>query len=42
MAEIDVVVETRNARHVGEIVAALSASGLPAHLLSSTALAARD
>ncbi len=42
MAEVDVVVETRNARHVGEIVAALSASGLPAHLLSSTALAARD
>ncbi len=42
MAEVDVMVETRNAKHVGEIVAALTASGLPARLLSSTALAAKD
>jgi threonine dehydratase len=42
MAEVDVVVETRNAAHVGEIVAALSAHAFPAHLLSSTALDAKD
>jgi threonine dehydratase len=42
LAEVDVVVETRNPAHVGEIAAALSANGLPAHLLSSTAVAAKD
>jgi threonine dehydratase len=42
LAEVDVVVETRNVAHVGEIVAALKANGLPARLLSSTAVAARE
>lgn len=37
MAELDVVVETRNREHVEEILAALAASGFPARLLSSTA-----
>ena len=40
LAEVDVVVETRNAAHVSEIIAALTANGLPVRLLSSTALAA--
>lgn len=37
MADLDVVVETRNRQHVEEILAALSASGYKARLLSSTA-----
>jgi hypothetical protein len=35
------VVETRNAAHVGEIMAALKALGLPVRLLSSTAIEAK-
>jgi threonine dehydratase len=35
MAELDVVIETRDARHVDEILVALRATGLPANLLSS-------
>jgi len=35
MAELDVVIETRDARHVDEILVALRAAGLPANLLSS-------
>ena len=35
MAELDVVIETRDARHVDEILATLRAAGLPANLLSS-------
>ena len=42
LAEVDVVVETRNAAHVGEIVAALTTDALPVRLLSSTALTARE
>jgi threonine dehydratase len=42
LAEVDVVIETRNSAHVGDLIAALKAHGLPARLLSSTALAARD
>jgi len=38
-AEIDVVVETRNANHVGEIVDALNQGGFPTRLLSSSAMA---
>jgi threonine dehydratase len=38
LAEVDAVVETRNQRHVGELVGALSAAGFPARLLSSTAI----
>lgn len=38
LAEVDVVVETRNATHVGEVVTALSAAGFPTQLLSNTAL----
>lgn len=38
LAEVDVVVETRNAAHVGELVTALTAAGFPTRLLSSTAL----
>jgi threonine dehydratase len=41
LAEVDVVVETRNAAHVGEIMAALKALGLPVRLLSSTAIEAK-
>jgi threonine dehydratase len=37
-AEVDAVVETRNPRHVGELVAALSRAGFPTRLLSSTAI----
>jgi threonine dehydratase len=37
-AEVDVVVETRNATHVGEIVGALNEAGFPTRLLSSTAV----
>jgi threonine dehydratase len=36
--EVDVVVETRNATHVGEIVGALNEAGFPTRLLSSTAM----
>jgi threonine dehydratase len=39
LAEVDAVIETRDPRHVGALVAALSASGFPARLLSSTAVA---
>lgn len=35
MAELDVVIETRDPRHVDEILAVLRAAGLPANLLSS-------
>jgi threonine dehydratase len=42
LAEVDVVVETRNAAHVGEIIAALTENALPVRLLSSTALTARE
>jgi threonine dehydratase len=35
MAELDVVIETRDIRHVDEILTALRAEGLPANLLSS-------
>jgi threonine dehydratase len=35
MAELDVVIETRDARHVDEILVTLRAAGLPANLLSS-------
>ncbi len=38
LAEVDTVLETRNPRHVGELVAALTAAGFPARLLSSTAI----
>jgi len=37
-AEVDAVLETRNAGHVGEIVAALEAAGFPTRLLSSMAV----
>jgi threonine dehydratase len=37
-AEVDVVVETRNAKHVGEIVAALNDGGFPTRLLSNSAM----
>ena len=37
LAEIDIVVETRNSHHVGEIAGALAAGGLPTRLLSNTA-----
>ncbi len=35
MAELDVVIETRNARHVEDILKALRGAGLPANLLSN-------
>jgi threonine dehydratase len=35
MAELDVVIETRDARHIDEVLAVLRAEGLPANLLSS-------
>jgi threonine dehydratase len=38
LAELDVVVETRNARHVGEIIVALNEGGFPTRLLSNTAV----
>ncbi len=38
LAEVDAVLETRNPRHVGALVAALGAAGFPARLLSSSAL----
>lgn len=38
LAEIDAIIETRNASHVGEITTALSAAGFPTRLLSSTAI----
>jgi threonine dehydratase len=41
LAEVDVVIETRNAIHVGELVAALTAAGFPTRLLSSTAMETR-
>ena len=37
-AEVDLVVETRNPVHVGEIVQALGAGGFPTRLLSSMAV----
>jgi threonine dehydratase len=42
LADVDVVVETRNAAHVGEIVAGLTAAGLPARVLTSTGHADED
>jgi threonine dehydratase len=41
LAEVDVVIETRNPVHVGELVAALIAGGFPTRLLSSTAMETR-
>jgi threonine dehydratase len=38
LAEVDVVVETRNASHVGELIVALGNAGFPTRLLSSTAI----
>jgi len=38
LAEVDAVLETRNPRHVGELVAALTGAGFPARLLSSMAV----
>ena len=38
LAEVDAVIETRNPRHVGEVVAALAGAGFPTRLLSSTAM----
>jgi hypothetical protein len=38
LAEVDAVVETRNPRHVGEIVATLRGAGYPTRLLSSSAV----
>ena len=38
LAEVDAVLETRNPRHVGALVAALGAAGFPARLLSTSAL----
>ena len=32
------MVETRNARHVGELIVALNESGFPTRLLSNTAV----
>jgi threonine dehydratase len=41
LAEVDAVLETRNPRHVGELIASLAAAGFPTRLLSSTAAAGR-
>ena len=41
LAEVDIVVETRNAAHVSELVAALGAAGFLCRLLSSTTLDGR-
>jgi threonine dehydratase len=38
LAEVDAVLETRNPRHVGELIAALTDAGFPTRLLSSTAI----
>jgi threonine dehydratase len=38
LAEVDAVLETRNPRHVGELIASLAAAGFPTRLLSSTAV----
>jgi threonine dehydratase len=38
LAEVDAVIETRNARHVGALVAALAGAGFPTRLLSSSAI----
>jgi threonine dehydratase len=38
LAEVDAVLETRNPRHVGALIAALAAAGFPTRLLSSTAM----
>jgi threonine dehydratase len=38
-ADLDVVVETRNAEHVGEIIKSLTAAGFPTRLLSSESAA---
>jgi threonine dehydratase len=40
LAEIDVVLETRDARHVEDIIAVLRAAGFPTRLLGNTARAA--
>ena len=37
-ADLDAVIETRNAEHVREIVARFAALGMPARLLGSTAI----
>ncbi len=42
MAELDVVIETRDPGHVDAIVAALRDAGFPTRLLSSTAAAKMD
>ena len=33
-AQVDIVIETRNANHVGDIIAALEMSGFPTRVLS--------
>ncbi len=38
LAEVDAVLETRNPRHVGALVAALAGAGFPTRLLSSSAI----
>ncbi len=38
LAEVDAVIETRNPRHVGALVAALAGAGFPTRLLSSSAI----
>jgi threonine dehydratase len=38
LAEVDVVIETRNAAHVGEIIETLRRSGFPTRLMSNTAV----
>jgi hypothetical protein len=38
LAEVEAVVETRNPRHVGEVVELLIAAGFPTRQLSSTAI----
>jgi threonine dehydratase len=38
LAEVDAVLETRNPRHVGELIAAMTEAGFRARLLSSTAI----
>jgi threonine dehydratase len=38
LAEVEAVIETRNPRHVGELVAALTGADFPTRLLSTTAL----
>ena len=38
LAEVDAVLETRNPRHVGALVAALAGAGFPTRLLSGGAI----